>query len=109
MPDLKSERRSRPRVAASLPVSIKPSEGEPITGQTRDLSMSGIFLYADAPILEGSQLEIVVMLPPQLTAGEKRWVCCQASVIRVTGSRDAGPLGVAASIRSMAALPEIPG
>lgn len=70
--------------------------------------MSGIFLYTDAHILEGSELEMVLMLPQQLTGGEKRWVCCQASVIRV----EEGPerqFGVAASVRSIATLPEIPG
>jgi len=109
MPGPKSERRSRQRISASVPVSIKPSQGEPITGQTRDLSLSGIFLYTDTRIREGSDLEMVLMLPPQLTDGEKRWVCCQASVIRVDGNREGGPFGVAASIRSIATLPEIRG
>lgn len=109
MPGPQSERRSRQRISARLPVSIKSPQGEPITGQTRDLSMSGIFLYAASRIREGSELEMVLMLPPQLTGGEKRWVCCQASVIRVEGSREGGPFGVAASIRSMATLPEIAG
>jgi hypothetical protein len=109
MPRPKSERRSRPRIAVRQPVSIKSPRGEPIAGHTRDLSTSGIFLYADAPILEGSELEMVLMLPPQLTADEKRWVCCQATVIRVQGSGKDGPFGVAASIRSMATLPELSG
>jgi hypothetical protein len=109
MPGPKSERRADKRIATSLPVSIKSPQGEAITGHTRDLSTSGIFLYSDTRIREGSELEMVLMLPPQLTGGEKRWVCCQASVVRVEGSRESGPFGVAASIRSIATLPEIPG
>ncbi len=109
MPGPQSERRSRQRVSASLLVSIKPPQGEAIAGQTRDLSMSGIFLYAETRIHEGSELEMVLMLPPQLTGGQKRWVCCQASVVRVEGSPEGGPFGVAASIRNMATLPEIAG
>jgi hypothetical protein len=52
---------------------------------------------------------MVLMLPAQLTDGEKRWVCCQASVLRVEPGGEDGRFGVAASIRSIATLPEIQG
>jgi hypothetical protein len=109
MPDSNSERRSRQRTPARVDVSIRSSRGEPATGHTRDLSAGGIFLYTNSEILVGSELEMVLMLPPELTSGEKRWVCCQASVIRVEPTAEGGGFGVAASIRSMAALPEISG
>jgi len=104
----KSERRSQDRIPLRLPVSIRSSQSESVTGYTRDLSMSGIFLYTDAQILEGSELEIVLMLPPQFTNGEKQWVCCRASVVRVENSQDDRQIGVAANIRNIATLPEIP-
>ena len=47
------------------------------------------------------------MLPPALTGGEKRWVCCQADVVRVESADGKKDLGVAASIRKMQMLPEI--
>jgi hypothetical protein len=109
MPDPKSDRRSQERTSVRLGVSIRSPEGKPATGYTRDLSTSGIFLYADSEILVGSELEMVLMLPTQLTNGEKRWVCCQASVVRVEPGGADGRFGVAASIRSIATLPEIPG
>jgi PilZ domain len=109
MPDPKSERRSRQRIPMRLGVSIRCSQDQPATGYTRDLSTSGIFLYSDSEILVGSELEMVLMLPEQLTNGEKRWVCCQAAVIRVERGGEGGGFGVAASIRSIATLPEIPG
>ena len=92
-----------------LGVSIRSPQSQPATGYTRDLSASGIFLYADSEIVVGSELEMVLMLPTQLTNGEKRWVCCQASVVRVEPGGEDGRFGVAASIRSIATLPEIPG
>jgi len=104
----KTERRSQKRVQVQLPVSLKAGRGETSTGHTRDLSSNGIFLYTDAPISEGSDLEMVLMLPPELTNGEKRWVCCQASVVRVEGSKEGVLTGVAADIRHMATMPEIP-
>jgi PilZ domain-containing protein len=109
MPTPKSERRFVQRVPARVPVTIQSLANPSVTGFTRDLSMSGIFLYADAEILVGSDLEMVLMLPAELTDGEKRWVCCQASVIRVEPSGEDGRFGVAANIKTMAALPEILG
>jgi PilZ domain len=104
-----SERRSRQRIPARLGVSIRSPQNQPAVGHSRDLSASGIFLYTSSEILVGSELEMVLMLPTQLTDGEKRWVCCQASVIRVEPGGADGRFGVAASIRSIATLPEIPG
>jgi hypothetical protein len=46
------------------------------------------------------------MLPPELTSGEKCWVCCHARVLRV--ERGSGnDFGVAAEIQRMDVLPEI--
>jgi hypothetical protein len=109
MPEPKSERRSNQRIPVRVGVSLRSPQSEPATGYTRDLSTSGIFLYANAEILVGNKMEMVLMLPTQLTGGEKRWVCCQAEVIRVEAGGEDGRLGVAASIRSMATLPEIGG
>jgi PilZ domain len=90
-------------------VSIRSSQGQSATGHTRDLSTSGIFLYVDSEIAVGSDLEMVLMFPPQLTSGEKRWVCCQASVVRVEPGGKGANFGLAASIRAITTLPEISG
>jgi hypothetical protein len=104
----KSERRSQNRIPLRLPVAIRSPQSESVNGYTRDLSMSGIFLYTDAQILEGSELEMVLMLPPQFTNGQKQWVCCHASVVRVENGQDDRQIGVAANIHNIATLPEIP-
>jgi PilZ domain len=104
----KPEQRSLPRVSAQVPVSIRTGQDQAVTGITRDLSRNGVFFYTDSQIHEGSDLEIVLMLPPELTHGEKSWVCCQASVVRVEKAPGTGQMGVAANIRNIANLPEIP-
>lgn len=117
MADGKQERRSGQRTQVRLPVSVKTTGGSietggvssgVATGITRDLSEGGVFLYTDSKISEGSQLEMVLILPPEITKSEKQWVCCQASVVRVEEGQQEGSFGVAASIRSMDVLPEIP-
>ena len=89
MTDVKRERRSGQRVAARVPVSIKSQKGTvEATGFTRDLNAGGIFLYTDSRIVAGSELEMVLILPPEITHGEKQWVCCRASVVRVEDSEE---------------------
>jgi hypothetical protein len=104
----KPEKRSVRRVPVQAQVSIRSGQSEASTGLTRDLSRNGVFFYTESRIREGSDLELVVMLPPELTNGEKQWVCCQASVVRVEETPGAGRIGVAADIRNIASLPEIP-
>ncbi|MGB8582080.1 MAG: PilZ domain-containing protein [Candidatus Sulfotelmatobacter sp.] len=102
------DRRSRKRIAARLPVRVKGAgESGELAAQTRDVSTNGVFLYSPSRMVEGSDVELVLILPPELTSGKKCWVCCHARVLRV----EQGPgrdFGVAAEIRRMDILPEIP-
>jgi hypothetical protein len=104
----KVDRRSRERVATKLPVRIRGAAADAeLSAETRDVSTNGIFLYTESRMMEGSDVELVLILPPELTSGEKCWVCCHARVLRV--ERGAGKdFGVAAEIRRMNILPEIP-
>jgi hypothetical protein len=91
-----------------LPVRVRsaPSEAE-VVAQTRNLSTNGVFLYTESRMVEGSNVELILILPPELSGGEKCWVCCHAQVLRVAQ----GPgkqFGVAAVIRKIDLLPEIP-
>ena len=101
-------RRSRERVVAKLPVRVRSTAANAeLSAQTRDVSTNGVFLYTKSNMMEGSEVELVLILPPELTSGEKYWVCCHARVLRV----EQGPgtdFGVAAEIRRMDILPEIP-
>jgi hypothetical protein len=109
MPHPKPERRSRDRIPAQVPVSIKFGDGKVESAQTRDLSNNGVFLYMNSAVAAGNQMEIVLMLPPELSGGEKRWVCCQATVTRVEPGQKEGQFGVAAAIQHLDVLPEISG
>lgn len=104
----KINRRSRERVTAKLPVRVCGAAADSeSSAQTRDVSTNGIFLYTESRMAEGSDVELILILPPELTSGEKCWVCCHARVLRV----EQGPgkdFGVAAEIRRMDILPEIP-
>jgi hypothetical protein len=101
----KEDRRVRHRMPVRVPVKVR-HEGQELPGLTRDLSSSGIFLYSEAGIKEGSKLELVIMLPPGLGIGSGGWTLCDASVVRVEKSEGKG-IGIAATLDRIAVLPEI--
>ena len=108
MTDPKQERRAGTRLATSIPATLKSKQtAQELAAVTRDLNTSGVFLYTDQRIAEGSKLEIVLILPAELGLGEKQWACCQASVIRVEDN-GGSKFGVAATIDRLDVLPEIP-
>jgi hypothetical protein len=104
-----SERRGQQRAAVRVPVAIKAGQSTELSGHTRDLSTNGIFLYTDTHLAEGSELELVLILPAELTGGQREWACCRASVVRVEQGGKAGKFGIAATIDSFDRLPEISG
>ncbi len=104
----KPDKRARSRISVDDPVFIKTKqESTQISAVTRDLSATGVFLYTEKRIEQGSKLEVVLILPAELGLGEKQWACCQASVVRVEDAAS-GKFGVAATIDRLDLLPEIP-
>ncbi|HLW86335.1 MAG TPA: PilZ domain-containing protein [Candidatus Sulfotelmatobacter sp.] len=99
-----AERRSRKRIPASVPTRIRTAHGVEHAAQTRDVSSNGVFLYTKSKMEAGAEVELVLILPPELTAGQKCWVCCQATIVRA--EQVGGEFGVAAKIQRMDILPE---
>jgi len=101
-----TDRRSRKRVVAKLPVRVRGAAANAeLSAQTRDVSTNGVFLYTESRMAEGSDMELVLILPPELTFGEKCWVCCQATIVRV--EENGSEFGIAAQIQRMDILPEL--
>lgn len=98
------ERRSGRRIKSRVATQVRTAQGSQHSAETRDVSSSGIFLYTKSKMEQGSEVELVLILPPELTSGQKCWVCCQAIVVRVEES--GSEFGVAARIRRMDMLPE---
>lgn len=110
-----NDRRRGSRHALRVPVAIQvvaPEKKDNTfhgTGETRDLSSSGVFLYSRSKIEPGSLLDLVLVLPTELTGGEKNWVCCQARVLRIEDKGVSGNFGIAAAIDRLQLLPELTG
>ena len=100
-----TERRSGTRIEKRVSTRLRTSQGADQTAQTRDISANGVFLYTNSKMEKGTDVELVLILPPELTSGEKCWVCCQATIVRV--EEHGSDFGVAAQIRRMDILPEV--
>jgi hypothetical protein len=99
-----TERRSGTRIATRVSTRVRTQQGTEHQAETRDVSANGVFLYTNSRMEKGTDVELVLILPPEMTSGEKCWVCCQATIVRV----EEGPqFGVAAQIRRMDILPEM--
>ena len=99
-----TERRAGTRIPSRAPARVRTPQGADQTAETRDISANGVFLYTTSRMEKGSDVELVLILPPELTSGEKCWVCCQATIVRV--EEEGTEFGVAARIRRMDLLPE---
>ena len=99
-----TERRSGTRIVTRVPTRVRTQQGADLQAQTRDVSANGVFLYTNSKMEKGTDVELVLILPPELTSGERCWVCCQATIVRV---EDGPEFGIAAQIRRMDILPEV--
>jgi c-di-GMP-binding flagellar brake protein YcgR len=78
-----TERRRSKRFSLEALVTIKTRDGAEYKCATRDVSTGGVFFYCDAQIEPGSPIELVMVLPPEITGGEEQWACCHGKIVRV--------------------------
>ncbi len=78
-----TERRAGNQNSTRVPMRVRTAHGTDHAAQTRDVSANGVFLYTKSRMekLEPTS-KLVLILPPELTSGEKCWVCCQATIVR---------------------------
>jgi hypothetical protein len=101
------EKRSSPRKNVKVPAKLH-TQGSGIDAETLNLSQSGIFLECATRVSEGTPVDIVMILPKEITGEAAKWVCCHATVQRVEDSTNgAGRYGVAAAVERIQAMPEL--
>ena len=98
-----TELRTARRYDLSLPVLVRvPVERDldALKGEIRDISTRGLYFLADKDLEAGSELEITLMLPTEITRGIEVLVHALARVVRVERRSEDGctRVGVAAMI-----------
>jgi len=98
-----TERRTTRRYDLSLPIIIRgPAHRalDPQQGKTRDISTRGLYFVVDQRMDYGSQLDMTLTLPSEVTRGSEVFVRALGRVIRVEQRIEDGsaPMGVGAVI-----------
>ncbi len=98
-----TERRIARRYDLSLPVIIRvPTEriAESQRGKTRDVSTRGVYFVLDQDLEAGSELDITLTLPAEITHGSDVFVRALGRIVRVEKRLEDGNtrMGVAAVI-----------
>ena len=106
------ERRVGQRFAFHLPVSLRNiANGAEALGCTQDVSSRGAFLFTDLAVTEGSEIELTLKMPSEITLGESMHVRCRAQVLRVTGAAESlhaeMRFAVAVCLKAYEYLPEV--
>jgi PilZ domain len=115
-PPVQVERRVGQRFPYLLPLSLRqPQACLEGVGFTQDLSSRGVFFFTDAPLIEGSEIEITLRMPSEITLGESMPVRCRGRILRVVrrtarvnsdSSQTEAKIGVAVRLDSYEYLPE---
>lgn len=98
-----TERRTARRYDLSLPIIIRlPTEREldSSEGKTRDISTRGLYFVIEQDLSAGSELDITLTLPAEITHGTAVFVRALGKVVRVERRTEDGTarMGVAAVI-----------
>jgi hypothetical protein len=97
-----TERRNARRYDLSLPVMIN-NAAEMMgrqSGETRDISTRGLYFMVEQDLQAGSELDITLTLPAEMTHGSEVFVRAAGKVVRVEPRTEGGSarVGVAAVI-----------
>ena len=93
------DRRISHRFALQVPITlVLPGTGLRVKGKTRDISANGVFFYANLPLSEHQEIELLMTLPYEFAVAPVR-VACRARVLRVEHDDLSGQKGMAAAIQ----------
>ena len=98
-----TERRLARRYDLTLPVSIRSAAEKLVMrqeGRTRDISTKGLYFVVERDLEAGSELDLTLTLPGDITHGSDVFVRAQGKVVRVEHRLEEGEsrTGVAAVI-----------
>jgi hypothetical protein len=98
-----STKRKYKRHKTTTPATIRAGE-HTLAATTRDVSLGGLFIYTDAALREGSEIEVILMLPRELGLPASEMVCCHGKIVRCEVVD--GQHGIAATIERFQTVPQ---
>ncbi len=96
------DRRRAQRVALEQAVSLVPGDdGHEVLAITANLSSAGVLLYADQFLQEGSEVGLIIAVPPIDMEAEGNRLWCFGTVVRVEEKLKKGKFGIAIRFRRL--------
>jgi hypothetical protein len=93
---IRLERRATQRFEFHTPVTIRLAGADKESyGFTQDLSGRGTLLYTDLYLREGDAVEVMLLMPSEITLAESMRVRCRGRVVRISRSQVGTKSGVA--------------
>jgi len=90
------ERRAGQRFDIQIPVSLKLTRSaREACAFTQDLSARGTFFYTDFPLAPGEEIELILVMPWEITLTESMRVRCRGTVLRTVQATAGARIGVA--------------
>jgi hypothetical protein len=101
------DRRRAPRIALRQTVSLVIGNGgHQVAAITENLSSAGVLLYTDQLIREGSEIGLILVVPPAEPQAAAKWLWCFGKVLRVERELNEGKFGMAIdSVMQLGGLP----
>ena len=105
---LRFERRASQRFEFQVPVCIRCTNGlHEQLGFTENLTARGAFLYADAGIEPGTEVEITLVMPAEVTLSEACRVRCIGRITRAIPPVSGSKWGLAVQVHQYEYLPGV--
>jgi hypothetical protein len=76
------------------------SDGIEGVGFTQDLSSRGVFFLTDAPLSEGSEIELTLRMPSEITLGQSMPVRCKGRILRIVRPNGTSPIPASSAAQS---------
>jgi len=84
-PSVFIERRAGQRFPYLIPLSLRhPATSIEGVGFTQDVSSRGVFFLTEAALTEGTEIELTLKMPSEITLGESMRVRARGRILRVT-------------------------
>jgi PilZ domain len=105
-PVIQDRRRShRILVRQTMAVAVR-NGGRQVSAFSRDISLDGAFIYCDRFLAVGSEVTLIIDLPPDITKSGTLRIWCEAKVLRISAQLTEGRFGIALVFTRVQPLPE---
>ena len=101
------ERRRSKRIQTQQAITVALGNGgHQVSAFSNSISLDGAFIYCDHFLAVGSEVALILDLPPEISEAGTSRVWCHAQVVRIDSQLTEGKFGIAVAFTSVQPLPQ---